>query len=384
MKTGKTYDVAVIGAGVFGAWTAYHMRQSGAQVILLDAYGVANSRASSGGESRIIRMGYGPNEIYTQWSMRSLGLWQDFFRRVEQPLFHRTGILWMAHEQDRYASETLRTLAKLGVRFERLSRLELEKRYPQIAFGTVTWGLVEPDSGALMARQAVQAVVQETVKNGADYLPEAVTSPTGSGRLSSVTTQTGQAISAGSFVFACGPWLPKMFPELLEDRIQPTRQEVYFFGPPAGDRRFAPPALPAWFDLGDEVYGVPDLDNRGFKIALDRRGPAFDPDTGKRVVTPEGLLEVREFLARRFPGLKDAPVLETRVCQYENTSNGDFLIDRHPAFDNVLIVGGGSGHGFKHGPALGEYVAARVTEGGAVESRFTLATKGQVRERSII
>ncbi len=384
MKTGKTYDVAVIGAGVFGAWTAYHMRQSGAQVILLDAYGVANSRASSGGESRIIRMGYGPNEIYTQWSMRSLGLWQDFFRRVEQPLFHRTGILWMAHEQDRYASETLRTLAKLGVRFERLSRLELEKRYPQIAFGTVTWGLVEPDSGALMARQAVQAVVQETVKNGADYLTEAVTSPTGSGRLSSVTTQTGQAISAGSFVFACGPWLPKMFPELLEDRIQPTRQEVYFFGPPAGDRRFAPPALPAWFDLGDEVYGVPDLDNRGFKIALDRRGPAFDPDTGKRVVTPEGLLEVREFLARRFPGLKDAPVLETRVCQYENTSNGDFLIDRHPAFDNVLIVGGGSGHGFKHGPALGEYVAARVTEGGAVESRFTLATKGQVRERSII
>ncbi len=384
MKTGKTYDVAVIGAGVFGAWTAYHMRQSGAQVILLDAYGVANSRASSGGESRIIRMGYGPNEIYTQWSMRSLGLWQDFFRRVEQPLFHRTGILWMAHEQDRYASETLRTLAKLGVRFERLSRLELEKRYPQIAFGTVTWGLVEPDSGALMARQAVQAVVQETVKNGADYLPEAVTSPTGSGRLSSVTTQTGQAISAGSFVFACGPWLPKIFPELLEDRIQPTRQEVYFFGAPAGDRRFAPPALPAWFDLGDEVYGVPDLDNRGFKIALDRRGPAFDPDTGKRVVTPEGLLEVREFLARRFPGLKDAPVLETRVCQYENTSNGDFLIDRHPAFDNVLIVGGGSGHGFKHGPALGEYVAARVTEGGAVESRFTLATKGQVRERSII
>lgn len=384
MKTGKTYDVAVIGAGVFGAWTAYHMRQSGAQVILLDAYGVANSRASSGGESRIIRMGYGPNEIYTQWSMRSLGLWQDFFRRVEQPLFHRTGILWMAHEQDRYASETLRTLAKLGVRFERLSRLELEKRYPQIAFGTVTWGLVEPDSGALMARQAVQAVVQETVKNGADYLTEAVTSPTGSGRLSSVTTQTGQAISAGSFVFACGPWLPKMFPELLEDRIQPTRQEVYFFGAPAGDRRFAPPALPAWFDLGDEVYGVPDLDNRGFKIALDRRGPAFDPDTGKRVVTPEGLLEVREFLARRFPGLKDAPVLETRVCQYENTSNGDFLIDRHPAFDNVLIVGGGSGHGFKHGPALGEYVAARVTEGGAVESRFTLATKGQVRERSII
>jgi glycine/D-amino acid oxidase-like deaminating enzyme len=81
--------------------------------------------------------------------------------------------------------------------------------------------------------------------------------------------------------------------------------------------------------------------------------------------------------------LKEAPLLETRVCQYENTSNGDFLIDRHPAFDNVWLVGGGSGHGFKHGPALGEYVAARVVEGGPVEPRFTLATKGTVQQRAV-
>lgn len=386
MKTSQNYDVAVIGAGVFGAWTAYHLQRSGKTVVLLDAYGAANSRASSGGESRVIRMGYGADEIYTRWSMRSLALWQEFFRHVEEPLFHRTGVLWMAREDDPYAVHSTRTLQKLGVRFETLSRVELEQRYPQIAFGSVTWGILEPDSGALMARRAVQRVVQETRKRGADYLPEAVETPTvpiGNARLDSLTTRSGLRVRAVNFIFACGPWLPKLFPDLLTDRIHPTRQEVFFFGVDPGDRRFAPPLMPVWVDFGDEIYGIPDLESRGFKIAPDRHGPLFDPDRGERVVTTEGLRAARTFLAQRFPGLKDAPLLETRVCQYENTSTGDFLIDRHPAFDNVWLVGGGSGHGFKHGPALGEYVAARVVEGGTVEPRFTLATKGTVQQRAV-
>jgi monomeric sarcosine oxidase len=383
MKKNQNYDVAVIGAGVFGAWTAYHLQRLGQRVALLDSYGPANSRASSGGESRIIRMGYGADEIYTRWSLRSLELWQEFSQNIEPPLFHPTGVLWLARDEDPYTMKTLATLEKVGVRCEKLSRQELEKRYQQIAFGPVTWAIFEPESGALMARRAVQTVVQAAIKNGLNFLPQAVASPIGKGKLKAITTQSGEAISAGSFVFACGPWLPKIFPDLLRHRIHPTRQEVFFFGAPAGDRRFAPPALPIWIDFGAEVYGLPDLENRGFKIALDRHGPAFDPDTGKRVVTTEGLLEVRRFLARRFPALKDAPVVEARVCQYENTSNGDFLIDRHPDFENVWLVGGGSGHGFKHGPALGEYVAARIINGGTVETRFTLATKGKVQKRAV-
>jgi monomeric sarcosine oxidase len=386
MKTSQTYDVAVIGAGVFGAWIAYHLQRSGKTVVLLDAYGAANSRASSGGESRVIRMGYGADEIYTRWSMRSLALWQEFFRHVEEPLFYRTGVLWMAREDDPNALNSTRTLQKLGVRCETLSRAELEKRYPQIAFGSVTWGILEPDSGALMARRAVQRVVQETLKSGADYWPEAVeplTSPAAKARLDSLTMRSGLSVRAANFIFACGPWLPKLFPDLLKDRIHPTRQEVFYFGVDRGDQRFAPPLMPVWIDFGDEIYGIPDLENRGFKVAPDRHGPPFDPDIGERVVTTQGLREVRTFLTQRFPGLKDAPLLETRVCQYENTSNGDFLIDRHPAFDNVWLVGGGSGHGFKHGPALGEYVAARVVEGGTVEPRFTLATKGTVQMRAV-
>lgn len=383
MTTDKSYDVAVIGAGVFGAWTAYHLERAGKKVALLDAYGPANSRASSGGESRILRMGYGSDEIYTRWAMRSLRLWQEFFGRTGQPLFHRTGVLWMAGEDDRYTRSTLETLSKLGVRFERLERPELEKRFPQIAFGGVQWGLLEPDSGVLLARRAVQAVVEEATRNGVDYLPEAAAPPSGSGNPAGVTTRSGKIVRAGRFVFACGPWLGKVFPELLGERIFPTRQEVFFFGVPAGDPRFGPPAMPTWICLEDEMYGIPDLENRGFKIALDHHGPAFDPDTGRRVVTSESLETARKYLTKRFPPLKNAPVVETRVCQYENTSNGDFLIDRHPAFENVWLVGGGSGHGFKHGPALGEYVAARVTEGGPMEPRFSLAAKLKVQKRAV-
>lgn len=377
------YDVAVIGAGVFGSWTAYHLQKSGKKVVLLDAYGAANSRASSGGESRIIRMGYGPDELYTRWSMRSLTLWQAFFRQIGQQLFHPTGVLWMARDEDPHTLQMLATLKKLNVRHETLSQSELEARYPQITFGSVAWSIFEPDSGVLMARRATQAVAEEAIRSGAGYLPEAVGTPSGKGRLASVTTVSGATIRAGHFVFACGPWLPKVFPDLLGGRIFPTRQEVFFFGTLPGDRRFAPPAMPTWIDFADQFYGIPDLENRGFKIACDRHGPAFDPDLSDRTVTREALAEVREFVGRRFPALKNAPLVEARVCQYENTSNGDFLIDRHPDLDNVWLVGGGSGHGFKHGPALGEYVAARLADGGPVEPRFTLATKDTVPKRSV-
>jgi len=381
---GKVYDVAVVGAGVFGAWIAYRLRQAGRRVVLLDAYGPGNARSTSGGQTRVIRMGYGEQEIYTRWSMRSLDLWKSLLRQADrQSLFQPAGVLWMARGEDPLTTKTVATLQRLGIRHERLGRSELERRWPQIDFGPNTWAIHEPRSGFLAAFHAVQAVVQIAMAGGVEYLQEAVVPPADNGRLGSVATQSGKTVQAGTFVFACGPWLPKLFPDLLGERIFPTRQEVFYFGPPPGDARFRSPAMPVWVDFAEEIYGVPDFKGRGFKVAPDRHGPAFDPDTGARVVTPETLATVREFVARRFPGLKDAPLVSSEVCQYENTSNGDFLIDRHPERDNVWLVGGGSGHGFKHGPAVGEYVAARIVEGGEVETRFSLATKEKFQKRAV-
>jgi monomeric sarcosine oxidase len=385
MPDQRTYDAIVIGAGVFGSWTAYFLRKSGASVLLLDAYGPANSRASSGGESRIIRMGYGADEIYTRWSMNALPKWKELFAQASRPeLFQPTGVLWIAREAEKYALATMATLDRVGCRFEKLSLGQLVERYSGMSFDPDCWGILELDSGVLMARRAVQAVVDEAQTLGVAYANALVRPPIGGEReLRRITDQSGESYSAATFVFTCGAWLPKLFPGALGNRVFPSRQEVFFFGVPPGDRRFSAPAMPTWLKLSDEFYGMPDIENRGLKIAHDRHGVAADPDTQSRTASREALALAKEYVARRFPALRGAPVVETRVCQYENTSNGDFLIDRHPQMENVWLVGGGSGHGFKHGPSVGEYVVDRALKGNAVDPRFSLATKEVVQKRAV-
>ena len=383
MRASQSCDVAVVGAGVFGAWTAYLLRQSGKHVKLIDGYGAGNSRSSSGDESRVIRMGYGGDQIYSRSAWRSLQLWKELFVRTGETLFHETGVLWLAHEGDPYPVSTFETLTNLRIPVEQLTLQELLTRYPQICPEGIGGAFLEPESGVLIARRAVQAVVREALKSGVESLQDSIEPSNNAGRFDELVTNSGERISAAVYVFACGAWLPKIFPDVLADRIHPTRQEVFYFGAPAGDR-FRAPNLPTWIDFKNEAYGLPDIEGRGVKVAIDRHGEAFDPDTEDRVAGSEGLAEVRRYLARRVPELQNAPVNETRVCQYENTSNGDFLIDLHPEFENVWLVGGGSGHGFKHGPFVGEYITARIegrVEG--IEPRFSLATKSRERQRII-
>jgi monomeric sarcosine oxidase len=383
MSKGKRYDVAVIGAGVFGAWTAWHLARRGKRVLLADAYGPGNARASSAGESRIIRTGYGADELYTRWSVMSLAQWKEFFAGAGERLFHETGVLWLAGKDDSRVRHAAEVLARCGVAHQELSRAQLETRYPQIGLAGITKGLLELHSGVLMARRAVAAVAEHAQRLGVEYRVAQIAEPRGAGAIAAVKTQAGERIEADNFVFACGAWLGKVFPKILGARIFPTRQEVFFFGVPAGDARFAPPALPTWLFQEDEIYGMPDLESRGLKIALDRHGPRVDPDTQSRIASTEGAEEARRFVEQRFPALRGAPIVETRVCQYENTWNGDFLIDRHPEMENVWFVGGGSGHGFKHGPAVGEYVAARILDGAEGEKRFSLASKKTAQKRAV-
>lgn len=380
----KSYDVAVIGAGVFGAWTAWHLQRAGQRVLLVDQYGPANARASSGGETRVIRMAYGPDAIYTRMSQRSLVLWKDFFAQVAQPeLFRETGVLWMAHADDAAAKRSVAALEQFGIAHEVLDADALAKRYPQIVVPPGGWAIFEPQSGGLMARRAVQAVVADCVRGGAELRIDTVIAPSGDGRVTDIATASGATIRAERFVFACGPWLGNVLPDVLGGRIFPTRQEVFYFGVAAGERRFAPSALPIWLDFGRDYYGFPDIDGRGFKVAHDSHGEAIDPDRAERLPSPMRIAQAREFLAGRFPALAASPLLGAEVCQYENTSNGDFVIDRHPAFDNAWIVGGGSGHGFKHGPAVGEHVANLMLNGEPVEPRFSVASKKTEQKREI-
>jgi sarcosine oxidase len=364
----KTYDVVVVGA----------------RVLLIDAYGPASSRASSGGETRIIRTGYGPDEIYSRWAQESLEAWQQLFRSIGQELFYPTGVLWLGRSDEPRATTTLETLKRLGIRHEWLTQGQIRQRWPQIQLEPLEEAIFEPASGGLAARRAVQAVVAEYERREGEFRRESALPPSETGGwLDEITLGSGAVVSGEQYVFACGPWLGKLFPKAVGARVVSTRQEVFFFGVPAGDRRFSTPLLPIWYRLSDEFYGFPDIDGRGVKIASDRRGPEQDPDTAERLPTAEALGEARAALARVLPDLERAPLVEARVCQYENTANGDFLIDRHPELKNVWLVGGGSGHGFKHGPALGRYVTRLVLENGETDAQFSLASKEPGAARSI-
>jgi len=379
----SSYDVVVVGAGVFGSWTAWHLAQRGKKVMVLEAYGAGHSRASSGGETRIIRMSYAKDEIYTRWSHRSLAQWKELSAACGQQLFQQTGVLWMEGEDIGRLRDSQETLERCGIGYEVIDNPTLARRYPQVNFGGVTRGLLEPESGVLMARRGVQAVIEEAKKKGAGFRIAQAIAPKANGPLTSVATASGENFSAQQFVFACGPWLAKIFPELLGSRIFPTRQEVFFFGTPPGDARFAPPALPTWLFNNDDVYGMPDIESRGLKLAMDDHGQPTDPDTQSRIVSPQAVEWARHYVARRFPALKGAPITETRVCQYENTSSGDFLIDCHPEMPNVWLAGGGSGHGFKHGPAFGEHLAGLICGEEKAEPRFSLASKATHKARTV-
>lgn len=385
-KPGSAAHVAVIGAGVFGSWTAEYLRRAGHRVTLVDMAGPANSRASSGGESRMTRGGYGKDEIYTRMSFDSLPEWKALSDTAGLPIFIPSGVLFFSSKPGDYFDGSIAVHERLKIPLERLDQAQLQRRFPMIDFSGVVIALFEPLFGALMARRAVQTLVKNFAAAGGTYRQDAAQPvPDKDGPLKSIELAGGR-LEADAFVFALGPWLRKFFPDVLGTRIFATRQEIFYFAPPKADRRFLPDAMPGWADFndGDMFYGFPDLEARGVKFAHDQHGEYVDPDTQSREPTRAALDEVITFRDRRFPLLKGAPVVGAEVCQYENSSNGDFLIDRHPAMANVVLVGGGSGHGFKHGPEVGRLAAELVSGGEAqTEPRFSLATKGETQHREV-
>ena len=382
---GSRDHVVVVGAGVFGAWTAHHLLGLGHHVTLVDAHGPAHSRASSGGDSRMTRAAYGKDAIYARMAHDSLGQWKMLSTVSGLPIFHPTGVLFFAAGNEPYIAESIAVGRRLGFATEAMSRIQMAHRFPMIDFSGIDSGVYEPGFGALMARRSVATLVDRFVRAGGTYRHAAVMPPMGKA-VRSLTLSTGEVLPADRFAFAAGPWLGKLFPTPLASRIFATRQEVFFFAPPPGDTRFTGPAMPGWADFngGDLYYGFPDLEGRGVKFARDTHGPLVDPDTQSRRHSDEALAQIIAFRDRRFPLLRGAPLTESRVCQYENSSNGDFLIDRHPDYANVVLIGGGSGHGFKHGPEVGRLAAALISGSDAQpEPRFSLSTKAATQKREV-
>ena len=364
--------VIVIGAGAFGGWTALSLRRRGFRVTLIDAWGAGHARASSGGETRVIRAVYGGEPIYARMVHRALELWRAEEQRWRRQVFFQTGALWMFAGDDGYARRSIAPMRDLGLTLDEWTGAQAAQKYPQMSFDGVRSVFFEPRAGYLLARQACELVRASFVAEGGEYrVAQARPGAVSGKRLDAIALADGGTVQGDHYIFACGPWMGTLFPDVIGRRIVATRQEVFFFATPAGSSQYDGRALPAWVHMGDRVvYGVPGNERRGLKIADDSAGPEIEPTTLDRVPSAEGLARARSILRERFPALGDAPLVESRVCQYEASSDGNFLVDRHPTLENVWLVGGGSGHGFKVGPALGEHVAALVAENARPEALF--------------
>jgi glycine/D-amino acid oxidase-like deaminating enzyme len=342
--------VVVVGAGAFGIWTALWLQRRGAAVTVIDQYAPGSSLSTSGDESRVSRSAHGPDAHYPVWQRRALEQWRDLAPELWVP----TGVLWLALSEDGFEADSLTTLNRLGIPADGLDVGELEHRFPQIGLDGISWGLFEPDAGAILARRAVAAAAKAVADLGGEV------------RIGLVRVEgervsaDGQLLEADALVFAAGPWLPKLLGDVQGLEMSVPQQEVIYFATPPGDARFDAGRHPTWVEYDAAFYGLPSVEGRGFKVAPDWPGPEVDPDRQERRISDERVEASRAYLRRRFPALAEQPVAEGRVCQYELTADTHFIIDRHPGIRGAWIVGGGSGHGFKHAPVIGEYLSALV------------------------
>jgi sarcosine oxidase len=352
-------SIVVLGAGVFGASLARHCARAGWDVVLVERIAPGHVRAGSGDESRLIRCCHGPDVWHTRSARRAWALWHE----IDPALVVPAGVAWLAGRDDGWEAEGEAVLRAEGVPCERVAAADL---FPSIADDDVRFTLFEPEAGILRAREAVKLLAAQAVEAGAE-LVLAEARPDGAAAL----LDDGRRLEADRIVWACGAWLPALFPGLLQLRI--THQDVFYFGAPAAWRT---PNVPGWVDYDAAAYGLGDLDGRGVKVSPDVEGPECDPDAMDRVVLPEHERLARAYLAHRFPALAGAPLVGHRACQYEITPDTHFVIAPHPERNGrVWLMGGGSGHGFKHGPALAERMEAWLAGAETPEPRFALGER---------
>jgi len=353
--TGVSRTAIVIGAGIFGSSLAYRLARDGWDVTLYEQHEPAHERAASGGESRLIRYGHGSDAWYTRSAWRARDLWRELEAESGRELLVECGIVWFGRSEDGWEAQSERVIRAEGIPVERLAATEGRRFFPSFEASDIEFILWEPEAGVLRAAEATVATTEAAQRAGVRLVREAA--------------KPGR-VEADAVVWACGPWLASLFLDLVPLRI--TRQDLFFLA--AGDD-WKTPSVPAWVDYDRAVYGVGDVDGIGVKVAPDAEGPAFDPEAGKRETDPRNEQVARAYAAERFPALAEAPLARAKVCAYSLTPDTNFLLAPHPELPGNWIFGGGSGHGFKHGPALAEYAARVVSGEEEPDERFGLGPR---------
>ena len=357
----ESSHIVVVGAGIFGVASALALRARGHRVTIVEPGPVPHSLAESTDISKIARADYGPDEAYTELMEQALERFRQYNHRLSRPLFHETGVLFVSRQPmtpGSFEHESFSLLTRRGHHIERLDQSAIQRRFPAWQ-GHYVDGYFNPSGGYVESGKFVVALADEATKLGVSWIlgEKVARISTENARVTGVVLSNGQTVSADHVVIATGAWTTDLLPE-LKGVLRAVGQPVFHLRP-ADPSFFRADVFPVF---GADIsrtgyYGFPVNADGVVKIANHGVGRPMHPDSSSRQVTADEERSLREFLAETFPRLSDAPIVYTRICVYGDSQDEHFWISRHPEIEGLVIAAGGSGHGFKFGPVIGDLVA---------------------------
>ncbi len=368
--------VAIFGAGIWGSSTALYLSRSGIEVTLVEPWGSGHARAGSGGASRIIRMGYGSDEIYIDLTAQSFLLWNQLLKKDREQFYRHSKALWLFSDDDAsYILSSIPAINSYGGRIDELSIENARSKYPQISFEGIKRVFIEHRAGILFANRCCSLVTKEAIAQGSQYISGFASVDFSAGKFS--VSVNNRKINADYFIFACGPWTRNLFPDLLLDYTYVSKQDSFYFTAPLQSQyKYDTDGLPVWLEYDKTsplYYGMPTHRGLGFKIAYDDRSESFDLERNDRIISTDRLKGAKKFMNKRFPTLRTSKLAYSEVCVYDNSTDGHFIIDHHPLYHQIILMTGSSGHGFKMGPSLGVMIRNHLIDGISLPEEFKLS-----------
>lgn len=358
--------VGIAGLGAMGSMAALELARRGHRVVGFDRFRPPHDQGSSHGQSRIIREAYFEHPLYVPLVQRAYQLWQALERDAGQELYRPTGGMMIGPPEGILVAGARRSARTHGLACEDLSAGAARTRYPAFQLSPQEVALFEPRAGVLFPERAIAAALELAGRAGAElHFEEPVEEWTERGTIEIRTAR--DRFRVDRLILAAGAWMSTELPGLRLP-LDITRQPLFWFAPGAlaGPAAAGLPVFIWEWVPGRMCYGFPDF-GEGIKIAIHHEGESVSPLDPRRPARPDEAEELIAVLASRIPGL--GPVRATAVCLYSNTPSADFLLDRHPDHERVILASPCSGHGFKFAPVIGE-VLADLAEGRA--PRFDL------------
>ncbi len=362
-------NIIIVGGGIAGAMTALNLQRNGERVTLIDRWEPGHPRAASTDYNRVIRAISGRDEFYTRWARESRTRWLELQTETGQKLMYECGALILATRGHcDWEDATATTFDRVGVPYYKLSKEEVQQRFPQFKVDEIEYALFEPEAGLLMAHRCVITAIDLFKKLGGTVKREIVTTDA-----TERPMVNGKPLEADVIIVATGAWMAEMFPKTIKPISAIMGINVLYTSTPDGSDAFDMDNMPCWIDHGQGSFGIPSSEGSGVKAAVVIPNTPIDINNDERLIEKQSLNKTRQYIRHRLPGLEGQRIVDSKFNQVILTPDTHFIVDWHPKHKNVLLAGGCSGHLFKHGPIFGEFTAGVAMKNYGTANRFKIA-----------